>query len=171
MPGSKSLLPSLASTSLFCRIADLACESPKKLAEQVVNLQFVVEEKERAIEVVKQALAQNAAAVILAHNHPSGKASLSPADISASGAVQRLSEAAGLKYGGALAIAFDNVVLYDALQQANATLELRVQERTRELSAANARLHAQWMRARRAMSAPEAPRPGLFYYLFMVSIH
>lgn len=41
---------------LFCRIADLVCESPKKLAESVVNLQFVVEEKERAIEVLRQAL-------------------------------------------------------------------------------------------------------------------
>ena len=39
-----------------CRIAELACESPKKLAEQVVNLQFTVEEKERAIEVLRQAI-------------------------------------------------------------------------------------------------------------------
>ena len=41
---------------LDCRIAELACESPKKLAEQVVNLQFTVEEKERAIEVLRQAI-------------------------------------------------------------------------------------------------------------------
>ena len=34
----------------------MACESPKKLAEQVVNLQFTVEEKERAIEVLRQAI-------------------------------------------------------------------------------------------------------------------
>ena len=34
----------------------MAAESPKKLAEQVVNLQFVVEEKERAIEVLRQAI-------------------------------------------------------------------------------------------------------------------
>ena len=54
-----------------------------------------------------------AAEVWFAHNHPSGKASLSPADISASGAVQRLSEAAGLKYGGALAIAFDKFAFMD----------------------------------------------------------
>ena len=38
------------------RIAELAGESSKKLAEQVVNLQYVVEEKERAIEVLRQAL-------------------------------------------------------------------------------------------------------------------
>lgn len=47
------------------------------------------------------------------HNHPSGKSSLSPADISASGAVQRLTEAAGLKYRGAMAIAFDKYALMD----------------------------------------------------------
>ena len=40
----------------FPRIAELACESPKKLAEQVVNLQFTVEEKERAVEVLRQAI-------------------------------------------------------------------------------------------------------------------
>lgn len=47
------------------------------------------------------------------HNHPSGKASLSPADISASGAVQRLTEAAGLKYRGAMAIAFNKYAIMD----------------------------------------------------------
>ena len=41
---------------LCFRIAELACESSQKLAENVVNLQFMVEEKERAIGVVKQAL-------------------------------------------------------------------------------------------------------------------
>lgn len=51
---------------------------------------------------------------------------------------------------GRLSIAFDNVVLYDQLQLANATLERRVVQRTAELSAANARLREQWMRARRA---------------------
>ena len=51
---------------------------------------------------------------------------------------------------GRLAVAFDNVVLYEQLQTANATLEKRVQQRTRELSAANSRLQAQWLRARRA---------------------
>ena len=43
-------------TTFFLRIAELACESPKKLAEQVVNLQFTVEEKERAVEVLRQAI-------------------------------------------------------------------------------------------------------------------
>lgn len=51
---------------------------------------------------------------------------------------------------GRLAVAFDNVALYEQLQTANATLEKRVQQRTRELSAANSRLQAQWLRARRA---------------------
>ena len=51
---------------------------------------------------------------------------------------------------GRLSTAFDNVVLYDQLQQANQTLERRVAQRTRELTAANARLQSQWLRARRA---------------------
>ena len=34
----------------------MACESSNKLAEQVVNLQYVVEERDRAIEVLRQAL-------------------------------------------------------------------------------------------------------------------
>ena len=51
---------------------------------------------------------------------------------------------------GRLSIAFDNVVLYDQLQLANSTLERRVELRTAELRAANARLQAQWLRARRA---------------------
>jgi signal transduction histidine kinase/CheY-like chemotaxis protein len=50
---------------------------------------------------------------------------------------------------GRLSIAFDNVVLYDKIQQANALLERRVNDRTRELKAANDRLQLQWLRARR----------------------
>lgn len=49
-----------------------------------------------------------------------------------------------------LAIAFDNVVLYEQLQRSNDELDQRVTERTRELKTANARLRAQWLRARRA---------------------
>jgi signal transduction histidine kinase len=48
-----------------------------------------------------------------------------------------------------LSVAFDNVILYEQLQEANARLEERVIERTRELSSANARLSAQWERLRR----------------------
>ncbi|HEY8578945.1 MAG TPA: DUF3369 domain-containing protein, partial [Beijerinckiaceae bacterium] len=51
---------------------------------------------------------------------------------------------------GRLSIAFENVALYAQLQQMNATLERRVEERTMELQEANARLEAQWLRARRA---------------------
>jgi signal transduction histidine kinase/CheY-like chemotaxis protein len=49
-----------------------------------------------------------------------------------------------------LSVAFDNVILYEQLQEANAFLEQRVMERTRELTAANRRLGAQWERLRRA---------------------
>jgi signal transduction histidine kinase/DNA-binding NarL/FixJ family response regulator len=49
-----------------------------------------------------------------------------------------------------LAVAFDNVVLYEQLQRSNDELDLRVTERTRELQTANARLRTQWLRARRA---------------------
>ncbi len=51
---------------------------------------------------------------------------------------------------GRLSTAFDNVVLYEQLQNANSSLERRVAQRTRELTMANARLQAQWLRARRA---------------------
>jgi signal transduction histidine kinase len=47
-------------------------------------------------------------------------------------------------------VAFDNVILYEQIQEANARLEQRVLERTRELTAANRRLAAQWERLRRA---------------------
>lgn len=53
-------------------------------------------------------------------------------------------------FGGRLSIAFDNVILYQQLQDANAQLEERVVQRTRALSQANRRLSAQWLRLQRA---------------------
>src|ERR1700737_4884682 len=47
-------------------------------------------------------------------------------------------------------IAFDNVILYEQLQRANAGLEERVAERTQDLTTANRRLAAQWARLRQA---------------------
>ncbi len=49
-----------------------------------------------------------------------------------------------------LSIAFDNVILYEQLQAANAGLEERVAQRTQDLTAANRRLAAQWARLRQA---------------------
>ncbi|MCC6775569.1 MAG: DUF3369 domain-containing protein [Hyphomicrobiales bacterium] len=49
-----------------------------------------------------------------------------------------------------LSIAFDNVILYEQIQRANARLEERVAERTRDLTNANRRLTAQWARLRQA---------------------
>src|ERR671911_963466 len=49
-----------------------------------------------------------------------------------------------------LSIAFDNVLLYQQLQDANASLEERVTQRTAELTAANERLATQWRRLREA---------------------
>jgi signal transduction histidine kinase/CheY-like chemotaxis protein len=51
-----------------------------------------------------------------------------------------------------LSIAFDNVILYEQLQSANARLEERVAQRTQDLTAANRRLAAQWARLRQANS-------------------
>ena len=51
-------------------------------------------------------------------------------------------------FASRLSIAFDNVVLYSQLEQANVGLERRVEERTAELLAANRRLEAQWRRVR-----------------------
>ena len=51
-----------------------------------------------------------------------------------------------------LSIAFDNVILYEQLQAANAGLEERVTQRTQDLTAANRRLAAQWARLRQANS-------------------
>ncbi|RAI43485.1 ATP-binding response regulator [Rhodoplanes roseus] len=49
-----------------------------------------------------------------------------------------------------LSIAFDNVILYEQLQEANTRLEDRVNQRTRELTSANRRLASQWARLQRA---------------------
>jgi signal transduction histidine kinase len=53
-------------------------------------------------------------------------------------------------FGSRLSIAFDNVILYQQLQEANAQLEDRVTQRTRALMQANRRLSAQWLRLQRA---------------------
>jgi signal transduction histidine kinase len=53
-------------------------------------------------------------------------------------------------FGSRLSIAFDNVILYQQLQEANAQLEDRVAQRTRALMQANRRLSAQWLRLQRA---------------------
>jgi len=49
-----------------------------------------------------------------------------------------------------LSVAFDNVILYEELHEANIRLEERVRERTHALTTANSRLSAQWSRLRRA---------------------
>lgn len=49
-----------------------------------------------------------------------------------------------------LSVAFDNVILYEQLHEANVRLEERVRERTRLLTSANERLTTQWTRLRRA---------------------
>jgi signal transduction histidine kinase/CheY-like chemotaxis protein len=53
-------------------------------------------------------------------------------------------------FASRLAVAFDNVILYEKLQESNARLEERVSQRTRDLTAANRRLAAQWSRLQRA---------------------
>jgi signal transduction histidine kinase len=53
-------------------------------------------------------------------------------------------------FSSRLSIAFDNVILYQQLQQANTQLEDRVTQRTRALMQANRRLSAQWLRLQRA---------------------
>src|SRR5881397_3350907 len=53
-------------------------------------------------------------------------------------------------FGSRLSIAFDNVILYQQLGEANAQLEDRVAQRTRALMQANRRLSSQWLRLQRA---------------------
>jgi signal transduction histidine kinase/response regulator of citrate/malate metabolism len=53
-------------------------------------------------------------------------------------------------FGSRLSIAFDNVILYQQLHEANTQLEDRVAQRTRALMQANRRLSAQWLRLQRA---------------------
>jgi signal transduction histidine kinase len=53
-------------------------------------------------------------------------------------------------FGSRLSIAFDNVILYQQLHEANSQLEERVAQRTRALMQANRRLSAQWLRLQRA---------------------
>ncbi len=53
-------------------------------------------------------------------------------------------------FGSRLSIAFDNVILYQQLNDANTQLEERVAQRTRALMLANRRLSAQWLRLQRA---------------------
>ena len=53
-------------------------------------------------------------------------------------------------FASRLSLAFDNVILYQQLQEAHSRLEERVEQRTRDLTAANARLMEQWSRLRQA---------------------
>lgn len=53
-------------------------------------------------------------------------------------------------FGSRLSIAFDNVILYQQLNEANTQLEDRVAQRTRALTQANRRLSSQWLRLQRA---------------------
>lgn len=52
-------------------------------------------------------------------------------------------------FGSRLSIAFDNVILYEQLQEANIRLEERVTQRTRDLTSANQRLSDQGLRLQR----------------------
>ncbi len=53
-------------------------------------------------------------------------------------------------FGSRLSIAFDNVILYQQLNEANSQLEDRVAQRTRALTQANRRLSSQWLQLQRA---------------------
>ena len=52
-------------------------------------------------------------------------------------------------FSSRLSVAFDNVILYQQLQEANTQLERRVAQRTHALMQANRRLSAQWLRLQR----------------------
>lgn len=54
-----------------------------------------------------------AANVWFVHNHPSGKSSLSPADISAGGSIENLCKAAGLRYMATMAVAGSKYAVMD----------------------------------------------------------
>src|ERR1700688_528333 len=56
----------------------------------------------------------------------------------------------GELFGSRLSIAFDNVILYQQLNEANSELEDRVAQRTRALMQANRPLSQEWMRLQRA---------------------
>src|SRR5262249_23209803 len=53
-------------------------------------------------------------------------------------------------FASRLSIAFDNVILYEQLQESNIRLEDRVMQRTRDLTNANKRLARQWAHLQRA---------------------
>src|SRR6202789_3325113 len=53
-------------------------------------------------------------------------------------------------FGSRLSIAFDNVILYQQLHEANTQLKNPLTQRTRALMRANRRLSAQWLRLQRA---------------------
>ncbi|MBT9598404.1 MAG: JAB domain-containing protein [Vitreoscilla sp.] len=55
-------------------------------------------------EIIRHALLRNAAGVIVAHNHPTGRAQPSPADLDCTAAIKRALAAAGLEY-------VDNVIV------------------------------------------------------------
>src|SRR5262249_10102336 len=63
-------------------------------------------------------------------------------------ALMATGRALGVVFCSRLSVAFDNVILYEQLHEANVRLEERVRNRTRELTSANQRLISQWARLR-----------------------